>query len=74
MPVIFFPGFSIESINCAPTASVTDVKIIGISLVAVAAACAEGVEFAKIKSTFALTRLLAIVVLRLLSPCAICGS
>ena len=49
-------------------------KIIGISLVAVAAACAEGVELANIKSTFALTRLLAIVVLRLLSPCAICGS
>lgn len=74
VPVTFLPGASIDAINCAPIASVTEVKMIGISPVAVAAACADGVEFAKIKSTFALTRLFAIVVFKLLSPCAICGS
>ena len=34
VPVTFAPGASIESTNSAPTASVTDVKIIGISAVA----------------------------------------
>ncbi|CAM5193353.1 hypothetical protein UACE39S_04383 [Ureibacillus acetophenoni] len=52
VPVTFPPGASIELTNSAITGSVTDVNTIGISAVAFFAACADGVELAKIKSTF----------------------
>ncbi len=70
VPVTLPPGFSIESISSAPTASVTDVNKVGISDVAAATACADGVAFVKITSGAAATKLFAAVVLILASPCA----